>query len=80
MNPFTATQKGLSNVIAQLQKQKDELTNAYHTAITNGEKLHEVKTMYLSIKDLDRKLNDLLRITFIDNYNDSQSETSAFFS
>jgi hypothetical protein len=65
MNPFAATQKGLLILIAQLQKQKEELTHAYHTAITNGEKLHEVKTMYLDIKDLDRRLNDLLRISFI---------------
>ena len=65
MNPFTATQKSLSIVIAQLQKQKDELTNAYQTAIAQGEKLHEVKTMYLNIKDLDRRLNDLLRVSFI---------------
>jgi hypothetical protein len=65
MNPFAATQKGLLIVIAQLQKQKDELTRAYQTAIANGEKLHEVKVMYLDIKDLDRRLNDLLRISFI---------------
>ncbi len=78
MNPFTATQKGLLSVIAQLQKQKDELINAYHSAIANGEKLHEVKTMYLNIKDLDRKLNDLLRVSFINTYSDSPDETSAF--
>lgn len=78
MNPFTATQKGLLIVIAQLQKQKDELINAYHSAIANGEKLHEVKTMYINIKDLDRKLNDLLRVSFIDNYSDAPDEAKVY--
>jgi hypothetical protein len=78
MNPFTATQKGLLIVIAQLQKQKDELISAYHSAIANGEKLHEVKTMYINIKDLDRKLNDLLRANFMDKYSDAPDEATAF--
>ncbi len=65
MSAFTATQKGLSVIIVQLQKQKEELITSYHTAIANGEKLHEVKTMYLTIKDLDRKLNNLLQVNFV---------------
>jgi len=64
MNVIAATQSGLSAVIAQLQRQKDELTIIYHTAIAKGEKLHEVKTLYLNIKDIDKRLNDLLRVCF----------------
>lgn len=65
MNVIKATQSGLSSVIAQLQKQKDELTLIYREAITNGEKLHEVKTLYITLKDVDKKLNDLLKISYL---------------
>ena len=64
MNVITATQTGLSAVIAQLQKQKDELTLIYHAALTKGEKLHEVKALYLNLKDVDKRLNDLMRVCF----------------
>lgn len=62
MNVITATRTGLSSVIDQLQKQKEELTVIYQAAINNGEKLQEVKTLYISLKDVDKRLNDLLRI------------------
>jgi hypothetical protein len=64
MNVITATKAGLSSIIDQLQKQKDELTTIYHAAITNGEKLHEVKTIYITLKDVDKKLNDLMRVCY----------------
>ncbi|HEY2728211.1 MAG TPA: hypothetical protein VGI61_13630 [Parafilimonas sp.] len=66
MNFVTATETGLSNIISKLQKQKEELTVSYHEAISRGEKLNEVKTLYLCLKDVDKKLNDLLRVWSID--------------
>ncbi len=62
MNVVTTTQPGLTHVISQLQKQKEELTESYQQAITKGEKFHDTKTLYLSLKDVDKKLNDLLKI------------------
>ncbi|MEO8710568.1 MAG: hypothetical protein ABI405_00525 [Parafilimonas sp.] len=62
MNSLTNPQSGLSAVIALLQKQKEELAITYHTALTNGEKLHEIKTIYISLKDADKRLNELMRI------------------
>lgn len=62
MNVSTVTQTGLSGIIDQLQKQKEELTVIYKTAIDNGEKLQDVKTIYLSLVDVDRRLSDLLRV------------------
>ena len=62
MNVITATRTGLSSVIDQLQKQKEELTVIYQAAINNGEKLQEVKTLYISLQDVDKKLKDLLRV------------------
>ena len=62
MNATQTNQAGLPGVIAALQKQKDELTLSYNEAISNGEKLHEVRTLYLSLKDVDKRLNELLSI------------------
>jgi hypothetical protein len=62
MNLLTHPLSGLSAIIARLQKQKEELMLTYHTALTNGEKLHEIKTIYISLKDTDKRLNDLMRI------------------
>jgi hypothetical protein len=62
MNTTPTNQTGLSGVIVALQKQKDELTLCYNEAISNGEKLHEVRTLYLSLKDVDKRLNELLSI------------------
>ena len=62
MNTTPTNQTGLSGVIVALQKQKDELTLCYNEAISNGEKLHEVRTLYLSLKDVDKRLNELLCI------------------
>jgi hypothetical protein len=64
MNVITITQTGLSALIEQLQKQKEELSAIYHAAISNGEKLHEVKTLYISLIDVDKKLTDLMRVAF----------------
>ena len=64
MNMLTVTQTGLTAIIAQLQKQKEELTSLYHAAIESGKKLHEVKTIYITLKDIEKKLSDLLRISF----------------
>jgi apolipoprotein N-acyltransferase len=62
MNVIKATQTGLSAVIDQLQKKKEELTLIYHAAITNGEKLQEVKTLYINLKDVDKRLTELMRV------------------
>ena len=56
-------QTGLSGVIDQLQKQKDELLAIYHTAINKGEKLTVIKTLYISLKEVDKKLSDLMRVS-----------------
>ena len=58
----TPPQPELSNLITSLTKQKEELMVNYHAALAKGEKLHEVKTLYISLKDADKKLSDLLRI------------------
>ena len=59
----TTTQSGLTAVISQLQKKKEELTVTYNMAITKGEKLHEVKTLYMNLKDVDKRLTELLSIS-----------------
>jgi len=63
MNIVTTTQAGLSSVISQLQKQKDQLTLSYREAISKGEKFVEIKMLYLNLKEVDKKLNDLLRVS-----------------
>ena len=62
MNMITGTKTGLTSIIDQLQKQKEELTIIYKAAIDNGEKLQEVKTLYISLQDVDKRLKDFLRI------------------
>jgi len=59
----TTTQSGLTAVISQLQKKKEELTVTYNMAISKGEKLNEVKTLYMSLKDVDKRLTELLSIS-----------------
>jgi hypothetical protein len=65
MSIVTTTQAGISSVISQLQKQKDQLTLSYREAISNGEKFVEIKMLYLNLKEVDNKLNDLLRVATI---------------
>jgi hypothetical protein len=62
MNVITATQSGISALIDQLQKQKEELTAIYHNAINKGEKNSEIKTLYITLKDVDKRLSDLMRV------------------
>lgn len=59
---ISTTQTGLPNLINQLQKQKDELTLVYKTAITNGEKYFQIKNLYLNLRDVNQRLNDLMSI------------------
>ncbi|MEP6465252.1 MAG: hypothetical protein ABJB05_03055 [Parafilimonas sp.] len=62
MNVLATSQTGLTTVISQLQKQKEILTVTYHEAISKGEKLNDIKTLYINLKDVDKKLSDLLRV------------------
>lgn len=62
MNVINATKSGLAAIIEELQQQKDELVVLYNNAISNGEKLQEVKTMYITIKDVDKRLSELMRV------------------
>lgn len=64
MNVITITQNGLPALIEQLQRQKEELNVQYHSALNNGEKLHAVKTLYINLKDVDKRLSDLMRISY----------------
>jgi|GEM_PF-6628087 hypothetical protein len=64
MNVITITQTGFTALIEQLQKQKEDLSAIYHAAISNGEKLHEVKTLYINLIDVDKRLSDLMRVAF----------------
>jgi len=61
MNSTITSNTGLSTVIAKLQQQKDELLSIYHSAINNGEKFQSVKTLYVVLKDIDKRLCDLMR-------------------
>jgi len=64
MNGKTTIRNSLHTVIEKLQQQKDELTLVYHKAIEKGEKLTEIKTIYITLKEVDKKLNDLMRVCF----------------
>ncbi len=64
MNVITITQTGFTALIEQLQKQKEDLSAIYHAAISNGEKLHEVKTLYINLIDVDKRLSDLMRVAY----------------
>ena len=63
MSGKTTIASNLSTLIERLQKQKDELTVIYHKAISKGEKLTEIKTLYISLKEVDKKLSDLMRVS-----------------
>ena len=61
MNYIDSTQSGLQTLISKLERQKHELYTIYRSAIDKGEKLESVKNIYLTLKDLDNRLRDLLR-------------------
>ena len=63
MDVIANAKAGLSAIIEHLQKQKDELTVIYQRAISKGEKLTEIKTLYVSLKEVDKKLSDLMRVS-----------------
>jgi hypothetical protein len=65
MNTVTSTlNAGLQTIILKLQKEKDDLYNNYSSAIKNGEKYESIKTLYLTLQDVDKKLRDLLRTNY----------------
>ena len=59
------TNPAISAVISKLKEQKEKLANEYSSAINNGEKFEIMKTLYLTLKDVDKKLNDLLRCSHL---------------
>lgn len=60
----TTLNAGLQTIISRLQKEKEDLSNSYSSAIKNGEKYASIKTLYLTLQDVDKKLRDLLRINY----------------
>lgn len=60
----TSLNAGLQTIIATLQKEKEALSNSYSSAIKNGEKYTNIKTMYLTLQDVDKRLRDLLRTNY----------------
>lgn len=64
MNTVTTLNTGLQSIITRLQKEKDDLFYSYSSAIQNGEKYESIKTLYLTLKDVDNRLRDLLRSNF----------------
>ena len=64
MNTISTLNTGLQSIIIRLQKEKEDLYYRYSSAIKNGEKYESIKTLYLTLKDVDIKLRDLLRSNF----------------
>ncbi len=65
MNTVSTINAGLQNLIIRLQKEKEDLFENYTSAIKNGEKYESIKTLYLTLQDVDKKLRDLLRINYV---------------
>lgn len=64
MNTVSTINAGLQTIITRLQQEKDDLYNSYSSAIKNGEKYESIKTLYLTLHDVDKKLRDLLRTNY----------------
>ena len=65
MNNIVRNTPAIAAVISKLKEQKEKLANEYSSAIRNGEKFEIMKTLYLTLKDVDKKLNDLLRCSHL---------------
>lgn len=64
MNTISTLNTGLQAIISKLQKEKEDLSYSYSSAIKNGEKYECIKTLYLTLQDVDKKLRDLLRTNY----------------
>ncbi len=64
MNTVATINAGLQGLITKLQKEKEDLSSSYTSAIKNGEKYECIKTLYLTLQDVDKKLRDLLRTNY----------------
>lgn len=64
MSLLATAHTGLSAIIENLTKEKEALTIVYAAAIANG-CLQEIKTIYLELKDVNKRLNDLLRVRIL---------------
>jgi len=53
---------GLHTLISRLEKQREELTAIYHSAIKAGEKIEFVKTLYITLQDINKRLRELTHI------------------
>ena len=51
---------GLHSIVAKLLEEKETLANKYSDAIKNGEKLENIKSLYMTLMDVDRRLRDFL--------------------
>jgi hypothetical protein len=65
MNAIFTFNAGISAIISKLEKQREELSGVYHSAIKNVEKFESIKTLYLTLKDVDKRLRDLMRCNFV---------------
>ena len=64
MNTVATLNTGLQSIITKLQKEKDDLYYNYSSAIKNCAKYENIKTLYLTMQDVDKRLRDLRRINF----------------
>lgn len=64
MNTIATLNTGLQSIITGLEKEKEYLYHNYSSAIKNGDKYENIKTLYLTMQDVDNRLRDLLRINY----------------
>lgn len=64
MNTVATMNESLSSLILKLQQEKNDLSVSYTSAIQRGDKYQSIKTLYLTLQEVDKKLRDLTRVTY----------------